>query len=452
MRLITAFMLIGACTVFAQSPPPRPNIIFILADDLGYGDLGCYGQQRIATPNLDRMAAEGMRFTQAYCGSTVCAPSRSVLMTGQHCGHTRVRSNRPVQMEPEDVTVAEVMKTAGYDTALIGKWALALEGWSSVPTKQGFDYFFGYLDNGTAHNHFPTWLSLNEGRKTIEGNTEKAKGVCGECRHYADELFAEDAVRFISEQRTNTYFLYLCPIAPHANNERFALEKNGMETPDRGAYTDKDWPDQQKGHAQMITLLDGHVGKVLEALRASGQDKNTVVFFASDNGPLHEGGADHEFFNSSGGLRGFKRSLHEGGIRTPFIAWGPGHIEAGKTTGQVAAFWDVLPTLAELGGAQNPPNIDGVSLVPTLLGQGEQQQHEWLYWEFHEGGFFQAIRAGKWKALRRNQADVQLYDLELDPHEDRDIAAEHPEVVKEMVARFDNARTPSEAYPTPERK
>jgi arylsulfatase A-like enzyme len=424
----------------------KPNIVFIIADDLGYGDLGCYGQQKIQTPNLDRMAAEGVKFTDAYAGTTVCAPSRCILMTGQHGGHARVRSNAPIPLEPEDVTIAEVMKDAGYDTALMGKWALGWEGWPSNPNNEGFDYFFGYLDNGHAHNHYPTWLWLNDGRKEIEGNTEKAPGVCGECRHYADDLFAQDAVRYIKEPRERPFFLYFAPIAPHANNERFALEGNGMETPGRGAYADKDWPDQQKGHAQMITLLDGHVGQILDALRETGQDRNTIVFFTSDNGPLHEGGALHDFFDSNGPFQGYKRSLHDGGIRTPLIAWGPGRITPGTTTSHVCAFWDVLPTLAELGGGKAPDNTDGISFAPTLLGREGQRQHEWLYWEFHEGGFYQAIRAGQWKAISNNLREIALFNLHTDIGEEHDIADQHPEIVAQMLARFESARTPAERY------
>jgi arylsulfatase A-like enzyme len=428
-----------------------PNVIFILADDLGYGDLGCYGQQKIKTPNLDRMAAEGIRFTQAYAGSTVCAPSRSVLMTGQHGGHTRIRSNAVTPLQPEDVTVAEVMKSVGYRTGLIGKWGLGDPGTISGPNEQGFDYFYGYANHLHAHNHYPTWLWRNAEKVPIQGNDEVAKGVCGTCTHYALDLFTAEARQFIAQPSEQPYFLYLPYVTPHANNERFGHDGNGMEVPDYGEYTDRDWPPQQKGHAAMITRMDLEIGSLLESLRASGQDKNTVVFFASDNGAMHEGGALSDFFNSSGPLRGHKRSLHDGGIRTPLIAWSPGRIPAGRTSDHVCAIWDILPTLAELSNASLPDHIDGVSLVPTLLDQSGQQEHDHLYWEFHEGGFMQAVRQGNWKAIRRNLGTLKLYNLATDIHEDNDLAAAHPEVAAKMTELLDNARTESKDYPTPAR-
>lgn len=446
-----AFALFSCCMLGLLSPAlaeaEKPNVIFILADDLGYADLGCYGQEKIKTPNLDRMASEGLRFTQAYAGSTVCAPSRSVLMTGQHGGHTRVRSNAVRPLLPEDVTVAEVAKSAGYRTAIIGKWGLGNPGDTGIPNKQGFDYFFGYLDHLHAHNHYPTWLWRNEEQVMIPGNDEVARGVCGKCETYADDLFAEEALKFISEPAEAPYFLFLSHVVPHANNERWAHEKNGMEVPDLGEYANTDWPEQQKGQAAMITRLDSYVGRILEQLRASGADKNTIVFFASDNGALHEGGGVSDFFKSSGPLRGYKRSLHDGGIRTPLIAWGPGLVPGGRVSDHVCAFWDILPTVAELSGSELPPAIDGVSLVPTLFGKEGQRQHDHLYWEFHERGFEQAVRQGDWKALRENLGAVQLYDLSKDVHEDHDVAADYPEVAARMTALLDNARTESADFP-----
>lgn len=451
LRLLLAVLTSTAVAIPAQAAE-KPNIIFILADDLGYGDLGCYGQEKIQTPNLDRMAKEGVRFTQAYAGSTVCAPSRSVLMTGQHGGHTRVRSNAVKPLLPEDVTPAEVVKTQGYRTAMIGKWGLGEEGNSGVPNLQGFDYFFGYHDHGHAHNHYPAWLWRNQEKVNIDGNDEIARNVCGKCGTYADDLFADEALKFISEPADTPYFLYLSFVVPHANNERFAYDGNGMEVPDLGPYADKDWPAQQKGQAAMVTRMDSHIGRILQQLRDSGADKNTVVFFSSDNGPLHEGGGVSDFFKSSGPLQGHKRSLHDGGIRVPFLAWSPGLIPGGRESDHVCAFWDLLPTVAELAGASSPAAIDGISLWPTLSGMDGQRQHEYLYWEFHERGFEQAIRQGNWKAIRENLGAVELFDLSVDIHEDRDIAAEHPEVTARMVSLFDGARTESADFPIRARK
>lgn len=440
--------------VAAASGAKRPpNIIFILADDLGYGDLGCYGQERIRTPHLDAMAAEGMRFTNAYSGSTVCAPSRCVLMTGMHTGHCTVRGNSNVPLRPEDVTVAEVLHDAGYATGLIGKWGLGEPDTSGLPTRQGFDYFFGYLNQGHAHNYYPDYLWRNQEKVALEGNIQGEPGVAKERVVYSHDLFADEALAFVRQHREHPFFLYLTFTIPHANNERGRVEGNGMEVPSVAPYTDEDWPQPQKNHAAMITRMDRDVGRLLQELDKLAIAEDTIVFFSSDNGPHKEGGADPNFFASSGPVRGIKRDLYDGGIRVPAIARWPGRIAAGTVSDLPWAFWDFLPTAAALAGASAPNEIDGISIAPALLGRAEEQQrHEHLYWEFHEGGFKQAVRLGRWKAVRPGtRAPVEVYDLETDLGEIRDVAAEHPDIVERANALFRSERTESEHWPVPQR-
>ena len=406
----------------AQSSPSKPNIIFIMADDLGYGDLSCYGQKTIQTPNIDRLATEGMRFTQVYAGATVCAPSRCTLMTGKHQGHALVRGNRSpeVALRPEDVTVAEVLKRAGYTTALYGKWGVGGPVTSGRPNLKGFDDFFGYLSQWHAHTYYPEHLWENETERFIRGNLGRRQG------DYSHDLFTDRALKFLDRQHDKPFFLYLPYTIPHTNNELGRATGDGMEVPDYGSYADKDWPNPEKGFAAMIERLDGDVGRILDKLHERGIDENTIVFFTSDNGPHREGGHDPDFFQSRGPLRGIKRDLYEGGIRVPTLARWPGEIEPGQVSDQTWAFWDVLPTLAELGGAAAPSDIDGISMVPALLGK-PQEQHEYLYWEFHERGFRQAIRMGDWKGVRlANGAKIELYDLAKDLGEKNNIAGEQP--------------------------
>jgi arylsulfatase A-like enzyme len=456
VRLLAVCCLFMA-TAFAADQPP--NIIFVLADDLGYGDLGCYGQETIATPNLDRMAAEGVRFTQVYAGSTVCAPSRCTLMTGQHTGHCFVRGNARIPLRQEDVTVAELLKEQGYTTALIGKWGLGEPDTTGIPNRKGFDYFFGYLNQGHAHNYYPEYLWRNEEKVMLEGNREGDHNrVSVEMTQYSHDLFVEDALGWLDKNSGAPFFLYLAFTLPHANNEATRVrEGNGMEVPDLGPYADRDWPDPQKGHAAMIHRLDRDVGKVLDKLRELGVAENTLVIFTSDNGTHKEGGADPEFFNSSGPLRGYKRSMHDGGIRVPAIAWWPETLKPDQVSDQVWAFWDFLPTAVELAGGEAPEGIDGISFVPTLnaLGLGgptEQLQHDYLYWEFHERAFKQGVRAGDWKAVRENKGDLQLYDMSKDIGEENDVAVDNPEVVANIEAYLETARTPSEHWRIPGEK
>jgi arylsulfatase A-like enzyme len=435
-----------------------PNIIFILADDLGYGDLGCYGQQTIQTPNLDRMAAEGMIFTDHYAGSTVCAPSRCCLMTGLHSGHAWVRGNGGLPLRPSDVTVAELLKQAGYTTGIIGKWGLGEAGTTGIPNEQGFDHWFGYLNQRHAHNYYPEWLWRNQEKVELANEVRPVNppgGVATKRVQYSHDLFTADAVEFIGQNKGGPFFLYLAYTIPHANNE--ARDK-GMEVPTYGQYADKDWPEPQKGHAAMITRMDRDIGRLFARLKSLGIDKKTIVFFSSDNGPHKEGGADPQFFNSSGPLRGHKRDLYEGGIRVPLIVRWPGQIQTGSGTNHVSAFWDFLPTCCDLVGVVPPEGIDGLSMLPTLLGRPDQQRkHTFLYWEFHEQGKKQAVRQGRWKAVRRNVAKdpdgpIELYDLQEDLGEEYNVADLHPDVVALMARIMATARTPSERWKWPEQR
>lgn len=448
--VLTAAAVVAAeSTATVASVPAKPNIIFILADDLGYGDLGCYGQQLIRTPNLDRMAAEGLRFTQCYAGSTVCAPSRCALMVGQHTGHCLIRGNDRVPLGPNDVTVAEVLKKAGYSTALIGKWGLGDPDTTGHPLKKGFDYFFGYTDQRHAHNYYPEFLWRNNDKVALKNEVApewkgQLAGVATHRVEYSHDLMMADALRFIEENRSQPFFLYLALTIPHANNE---AGKQGMEVPSLDEYADRDWPAPEKGKAAMISRMDRDIGVLLNRLRDLQIDARTVVFFSSDNGPHREGGVDPSFFRSSGGLRGIKRDLYEGGIRVPMIVRWPGVISPGVSD-HVWAFWDFLPTAAELSGQPVPTNIDGLSIAPLLLGRGEQREHKFLYWEFHEGGSKQAVRMGEWKAVRpRPESALELYNLKTDPAEKNNAAAAHPEIVAEIETYLKTARTESEYWP-----
>jgi arylsulfatase A-like enzyme len=440
----------------------KPNIIYILSDDLGYGDLGCYGQQRIRTPNLDKMAREGMRFTNHYAGSTVCAPSRSCLMTGQHTGHTYVRGN--YTMEPmgqiplpdKTKTVAEYLKQAGYATALIGKWGLGGPDSEGIPRKQGFDYFYGYLCQRHAHNYYPEFLFRNEEQIKLEGNRVEiprpdGEGISVDRAQYSHDLFAEESLQFIEQNNDRQFFLYLALTIPHANNRGGDNGMDiGMEVPDLGIYAGQDWPFAEKGKAAMITRMDKDVGRVMQKLKDLGIDNNTLVIFTSDNGPHKEGGAQPEFSNSNGPLRGIKRDLYEGGIRVPMIAWWPERIKENTVSDHVSAFWDFLPTACELAGIEQPSDIDGISFLPTLFGKS-QPKHDYLYWEFFEGEFKRAIRIGKFKIVQVGiESPFQVYDLDTDPGETKNLAQQHPEILAKAIIRFKNVRTESDIWKMPE--
>jgi len=430
----------------------KPNIIFVMADDLGYGDLGCFGQTMFATPHLDRMAAEGMWFTDFYAGSTVCAPSRSCLLTGTHTGHTRIRGNSSkvtgdrVPLLPEDLTVAEVLKQAGYATGVIGKWGLGESGTTGIPNRQGFDYWFGYLNQRRAHNYYPDYLWRNEEKVILEGNVVEAN-VAIRRAHYSHDLFTREALDFIDRNRDQPFFLYLAYTIPHANNQ---AGEEGMEVPSDEPYSDENWPQQQKNCAAMIHRLDRDMGQIFAKLKTLGLDEDTIVFFTSDNGPHSEGGNDPEFFNSNGPLRGIKRDLYEGGIRVPMIVHWPGHIKAGTTSSLPWAHWDFLPTAAAIAGVEVSAPVDGISVLPTLQGKA-QKDREYLYWEFEERrGFNQAVRVGDWKGVRRNpDAPTELYSLREDLGESRNAAAGHPDTVARVEEIFTSARTESEHWPMP---
>lgn len=481
----SALLLLSAVFYLAPAPataqnPKKPNIIFILADDLGYGDIGCFGQKLIKTPNLDRMAKEGLKLTNFYAGSTVCAPSRSVLMTGQHTGRTWVRGNagrkgmQAQTLRDQDVTVAEVLKGAGYKTALIGKWGLGELNSSGHPNKQGFDYFFGYLNQRHAHNHYPEFLIRNSEIVKLRNITDpaytalrKEKGLPDDGAgwatpegriDYAHGLFAQEALDYIGKAKKHEpFFLYLAFNVPHANNEGTRGTGNGQDVPDHGIYSDKDWPDPDKGQAAMITLMDRDIGRIVTLLEQKKIADNTLVIFTSDNGPHQEGGNHPEFFQASGPLRGIKRALYEGGTRVPTIAWWPGKIAPGRVSQHPAYFGDFMATAAELSGGKAPGNIQSISLVPTLLGKnGQQKKHPYLYWEFYEQGSKQAVQFGKWKAIRKPMltGKVELYDLSSDLGEDQNIASEHPAIVKRAVKYMEEGHQPDPKWkiPAPRKK
>lgn len=451
-------LLVPAQCLYAAEPSRLPNIIFILADDLGYGDIGCFGQTKIKTPHLDQLAKEGMRFTQAYAGSTVCAPSRCALMTGLHTGHCRTRGNggHPkgnVPLEPDDLCVAEVLKKAGYRTALVGKWGLGEEGSTGIPTKKGFDFFYGYLNQVHAHNYYPDFLWRNETKEKIDNPQSKDAGVAEKCNVYAPDLLLKEAIQFISDNREKPFFLYFSTIVPHANNEKTKVTGNGNEVPSDEPYTKENWPQAEKDRAALITRMDADIGKLLAHLKELKLDQKTLVIFSSDNGPHQEGGNKAGFFNSSGPFRGVKRALTDGGIRVPTIARWPEVIKPNTTSDHVWAFWDILPTVCEISGQEIPKGIDGISFLPTLMGKGEQKKHEFLYWEFHEGGSKQAVRYGDFKAIRLSpSAPLELYDLSKDISESKNIASEHPKVIEKIEAYLKTARTESKEFPLVEPK
>ncbi len=449
-------------TLQAQSGEKgRPNILLILADDLGYNELGCYGQEKINPPNLDKLAAGGMKFTQFYAGQAVCAPSRCVIMTGKHTGHAYIRTNREVKPEgqlpiPEDTwTVAKMLKNAGYSTAAIGKWGLGPPGSSGDPNKQGFDLFFGYNCQRHAHNYYPRFLYRNDEHIPLSGND---RGLTGE--HYAPDLMLEEALGFIRENKDQPFFLYYPTPVPHlalqVPEDSLEEYKGKWDDPPyngKSGYLPHSHP--KAAYAAMITRMDRDIGKMLDLLDELELSDNTLVIFTSDNGPTYLAGPGTDFFDSNGPLRGMKGSLYEGGIRVPMIARWPGHIKPGTTSDLLSAFWDIMPTLADVSGCIPGADIDGLSMTPTLVGEGDQNIHDYLYWEFPSYGGQQAIRMGKWKAIRQNlmrkkgDRSIQLYNLEEDIAEQNNVADQHPEIINTMKVIMDKAHTPSEQFPLP---
>jgi uncharacterized sulfatase len=424
----------------------RPNIIFVMVDDLGYGELGSYGQTVIKTPRLDRMAAEGMKFSQFYAGAPVCAPSRAVLMTGRHTGRVSIRgnANKDIQkISANETTLADVLKPAGYKTALVGKWGLGEEGSGALPNERGFDFFYGYLNQVHAHNYYPAFLWRNDHKEPLRNVVQPAKETYGDFQGgYATEkkdcthdLFMKEATSWVRAQAQQPFFLYLALTTPHANNEATKDLGDGQEITDYGIYKDRPWPNAQKGQAAMISRLDKDMGRLLDLLVELKIDKNTLVVFTSDNGPHAEGGFDVASFAPSGPLRGIKRDLYEGGVREPMIAWWPGTIAAGRISRHIGYLGDVMATVAELAGVTAPANIDSLSFASELRGRPQAARNH-LYFEFYEQGGKQSVRKGKWKAVRAGlgQGPVELYDLDADLGESNNLAAQNPEVVAELVA------------------
>ncbi len=465
-RYLTLYLMMFSlllCGYFDKSPPP--NIIYILADDLGYGDVSFQGQQKFKTPNIDRLASQGMVFTQHYSGSTVCAPSRSTLLTGMHTGHTYIRGNKRVETKgqypllADTYTLSKMVKEHGYTTGIFGKWGLGYPGSEGAPENQGFDEFYGYNSQTLAHNYYPYHLWHNEHKIILEGNKGKEKG------EYAADLIHNQALEFIDKNKARPFFMYYATQLPHAElllpDEYMTPFKGKLlpETPYQGVddgqkYKVGGYGSQEEPHAAfaaMVTLLDRHVGELMTKLAEKGIADNTLIIFTSDNGPHVEGGAEPLYFKSSGPFKGIKRDLYEGGIRVPMIASWPRKIEAGSVTDHISAFWDVLPTVAELIDVSIEYQIDGISFLPTLLQKGKQQDHEYLYWEFHEEGGRIAIRKGNWKGVKYNvwkfpDRKMELYDLSNDSGEAHNLAEKYPEVVAQLESHLADARTESEVF------
>lgn len=442
MRRILFFTLIAAVSQGVSSAAQQPNIVFILADDLGYGDVGCYGGRTIATPNIDRLAIQGLRFTQAYSGGPVCTPARCVLMTGLHNGHTPARDNVPhyhTYLHDKDVTIAEVLKSAGYRCGGVGKWSLGDAGTEGRATGQGFDMWFGYLNQDHAHYYYPEYLDDDEARLELTGNTRTRQ-------HYSHDLLTERAFDFIRSADDSPFFLYAAFAIPHfaARDE----DPDGFTVPSTDPYTDHAWDERSKKYAAMVHRLDRDVGRIVDLIDASNLHRKTLIIFTSDNGG-HKN--LHERFDTNGPLRGHKRDLTEGGIRVPFIARWSEKIPAGKVSREVIAFQDMLPTFAELAGTDIPENPDGISVVSALQGQSLPRARPPLYWDYgHCRGkqYSQAARIGKWKGIRSLKTGnaVELYDLETDIGETSNVAPSHPEVVKRMAEFMDKAAIPDDRY------
>lgn len=446
------FTLGGCLKPQLFSPNRKPNIIYILADDLGYGDLSCYGQKKFTTPNIDALAKQGMKFTQHYAGNTVCAPSRCSLLTGLHTGHAQVRGNKyvkPIGQHPlkaDTFTVGKMLKRAGYTTGMFGKWGLGPPSSSGDPMNQGLDRFFGYNCQRNAHTYYPDFVFDNRKKIWLDGKT------------YAHDLIMDKAFDFIKDNRDEPFLCFMTVTIPHASmhappDKHDKWRKKFPQFDSKiGKYAGPDVTNPIAGFAAMVTHLDDQVGEVVKLLKDLNIDANTIVMFTSDNGPHKEGGHDPKFFDSNGPLKGHKRDLYEGGIRVPMIARWPGRIKAGTTTDHISAFWDILPTFADIAGTKSPAGIDGISFLPTLLGETyKQQQHEYLYWEFYEWGGRQAVRKGDYKAVRLNvkknrNAPLKLYNLKEDISEQNNIADKHPEIIKEMQKIMDQAHMPSDIF------
>ena len=463
---ICASLAVVSCSE-EKKKKPLPNIVYILADDLGYGDLSCYGQKKFSTPNIDRLASQGMLFRQHYTGCTVSAPSRSCLMTGLHTGHTPIRGNKEWKPEGQwplpaaSVTIAEMLKDAGYATGAYGKWGLGYINTEGDPVSQGFDEFYGYNCQRLAHNYFPDHLWHNRERIELHENDSSRMGA------YSPDLIHSEALKFIEANSNKPFFMFYPTTIPHAElvaKEEYMQKFRGKLEPEKAFKGVDDGPEFRQGpygsqseshaaFAAMVTRLDDYVGEIMQKLVELGIDNNTIVIFASDNGPHLEGGADPDYFDSNGPLRGYKRDNYEGGIRTAMIVRWPGKVRPGTVSDHISAFWDVLPTFADITGASAPEGIDGISFLPELLGK-KQSKHEYLYWEFHEQGGKMAIRSGDWKAVKLNagnpaESTIELYDLSSDTGETNDLAASKPELVKKLEQMMNDAHVPSDIFPFP---
>jgi arylsulfatase A-like enzyme len=452
-QVVVVFFMLGACQWVAARPP---NILFILADDLGYGDLGTYWNNNthghIKTPNLDQMAAEGSRWTQYYAGDTVCAPSRSALMQGLHTGHSTIRGNAPVaSLLPGDITIPMVLKKANYSTYHIGKWGLGDNGTTGIPNLKGFDQYFGVLDQTLAHDYYPETL-WNNTKLYYTGNTK------GNYTVYADDLFAEVSYSWLTEivqsenYATQPFFMYIAFTTPHAGGTG-TTDETGEPVPSPEPYQNEQWPTVEIDFAAMITRMDGYVGNIFALLKKLQIDQETFVLFASDNGAHNEGGHSYLYFDSSGPLRGFKRSMYDGGIRAPLLAWWPGHVPAGRVdTESYFAAWDLMPTFAELAGipqSQWPSNIDGMSRLDTLLGN-PQPNPDYLYFEFCcNGNFTTAVRSGDWKGVKWClNCPIELFNVTADIGEQHNVASLLPSVVSTLATIFTKAHTESTTFPS----
>ena len=491
---ISALLLIAGCNGGHPVQTDPPNIIFILADDLGYGDLGCYGSELIETPNIDLLAESGMMFTQHYSGSPVCAPSRCVLLTGKHSGHAYIRGNdewgdrgevwdyramiadstlegqRPLPRET--VTIGKILQSRGYATGMIGKWGLGAPHTESIPTRQGFDFFCGYNCQRQAHTYYPVHLYLNENRIALGNDTIPPHAKLGaetdpldpesysdfKLTSYAPDVMFEEMTRFIDQKREGPFFLYWASPIPHVPLQAperwvdYYVKKFGDEPPYEGdqAYYPTRYP--HASYAAMISFLDEQIGRLVEKLKQDGLYDNTLIIFTSDNGPTYNGGTDSPWFNSGGPFneergRG-KGFLYEGGIRVPMIASWPGKIESGSGSHHISSFQDLLPTLCEITGAEIPSGLDGLSYLPELLGSENQEEHPYLYWEFPESGGQQAVRMGPWKAIRtgihKGNLSLELYNLEADIREEFDVATDNPDLIQEMELVMSKEHVPSE--------
>ncbi len=455
---------IGICLFTScadKQPIEKPNIVFIIADDLGYGDLSCYGQDMFETPNIDKLSEHGMIFTQHYSGSTVCAPSRSVLMTGLHTGHTPVRGNQrygdhgQYPLADSVITLPELLQQNGYVTGAFGKWGLGPVGSEGDPNNQGIDEFFGYNSQSLAHNYYPYFLWSNDQKIMLDENSGFRKEL------YAPELIQEKTLEFIERNKDNPFFLFVPTVIPHAEliaPEEVMEQFRGKYLPekvyhglDSGAeYRQGPYGSQTESHAAfvaMISILDQQVGEIMGKIDELGLREKTIIIFTSDNGPHLEGGGDPDYFDSNGPLKGYKRDLYEGGVRVPLIVSWPGKVEEGSESNHISAFWDFLPTFSEILDISEVPENDGISFLPELLGENDQKEHEYLYWEFHENGFDIAVRKGNWKGIYfKDEDQFELYNLEEDLSEENDIAGKHPEIVEELKRIMIKSRTPSPVF------